>query len=101
MTWPEPKGGFFLWVSLPDSCSADEMLPRAIEQRVIYVAGSSFFVDGTGQNTMRLSFSLPTAEKIIEGVRRLAVVVRGELAKLPTPDSWLPTPDSGLLTPDS
>lgn len=80
ITWPEPKGGFFLWASLPGHCSCDAMLPRAIEQRVIYVAGSAFFVDGTGANRMRLSFSLPTREKIEEGVRRLAAVIKAELA---------------------
>ncbi|HSK08365.1 MAG TPA: PLP-dependent aminotransferase family protein [Vicinamibacterales bacterium] len=80
VSWPEPKGGFFLWASLPARCSTEAMLPRAIEERVIYVAGSAFFVDGTGHQTMRLSFSLPTHERIVEGVRRLSQVVRAELA---------------------
>ena len=56
------------------------MLPRAIEQRVIYVAGSAFFVDGTGANILRLSFSLPSKEKIVEGVQRLTRVIKEELA---------------------
>ena len=85
VTWPEPKGGFFLWASLPAHCSTDEMLPRAIEQRVIYVAGSAFFVDGSGTNIMRLSFSLPSHEKIVEGVKRLARVVKEELASQKAP----------------
>jgi 2-aminoadipate transaminase len=80
ITWPEPKGGFFLWATLPARCSTDEMLPRAVEQRVIYVTGSAFFVDGSGGNILRLSFSLPSKEKIVEGVRRLTQVVREELA---------------------
>jgi 2-aminoadipate transaminase len=85
VTWPEPKGGFFLWVSLPPQFSSDAMLPRAIEQKVIYVAGSAFYVDGTGHNKMRLSFSLPTKERIVEGVKRLAAVVKEEL--LPSPSA--------------
>jgi 2-aminoadipate transaminase len=80
LTWPEPRGGFFLWASLPPHCSTDEMLPRAIEARIIYVAGSAFFVDGTGANVMRLSFSLPPKEKIVEGVQRLTRVVKAELS---------------------
>jgi 2-aminoadipate transaminase len=79
ITWPEPKGGFFLWAALPSHCSTDEMLPRAIEQRIIYVAGSAFFVDGSGANLMRLSFSLPSKEKIVEGVKRLTRVIKEEL----------------------
>jgi 2-aminoadipate transaminase len=80
ITWVEPKGGFFLWATLPERCNTDGMLPRAVEQRVIYVAGSAFFVDGTGANTLRLSFSLPSKAKIVEGVRRLSRVVQEELA---------------------
>lgn len=80
ITWPEPKGGFFLWATLPAHCSTNDMLPRAIEQRVIYVTGSAFFIDGTGANILRLSFSLPTKEKIVEGVQRLTRVVKEELA---------------------
>jgi DNA-binding transcriptional MocR family regulator len=81
LSWPEPKGGFFLWASLPPQCRTGEMLARAVEQRIIYVAGSAFFVDGTGHNIMRLSFSLPSKEKIVEGVRRLARVVGQELGR--------------------
>jgi 2-aminoadipate transaminase len=80
VSWPEPKGGFFLWITLPPRFDGDRMLPKAIEQKVIYVAGSAFFVDGSGANTMRLSFSLPTPERIVEGVRRLATLVRETLA---------------------
>jgi 2-aminoadipate transaminase len=85
VAWLDPRGGFFIWATLPAQCNCDEMLPRAIEQRIIYVAGSAFFVDGTGANTLRLSFSLPSKEKIIEGVQRLARVVKEELAGHKTP----------------
>ena len=83
VTWPEPRGGFFLWASLPAHLSADAMLERAVEQRVIYVAGSAFFVDGSGANLMRLSFSLPSEERIVEGVRRLATLIKQELVRQP------------------
>jgi len=81
--WPEPRGGFFLWASLPSHVNADHMLERAIGHKVIYVAGSAFFVNGTGSNLMRLSFSLPTEERIVEGVSRLAALVREEAARVP------------------
>ena len=79
-TWPAPRGGFFLWVTLPRALDADSMITRAVENGVIYVAGDAFFVDGSGQNMMRLSFSQPSHEKIREGVQRLAKTVREELA---------------------
>jgi 2-aminoadipate transaminase len=75
LAWPEPRGGFFLWAELPDGYDGDVVLARAIEQKVIFVAGSAFYVDGTGQNRIRLSFSHPTAERLREGARRLAAAL--------------------------
>jgi DNA-binding transcriptional MocR family regulator len=39
---------------------------------VLFVTGSAFHVDGSGTDTIRLSFSAPSEERIEEGVRRLA-----------------------------
>jgi 2-aminoadipate transaminase len=80
-TWPKPDGGFFLWLTLPPAVNADLMIPRAIEEGVIYVAGDAFYVNGTGHNTLRLSFSAPTPERIEIGVTRLARALRAELAQ--------------------
>lgn len=77
--WLHPRGGFFLWVELPPAVDTQALLPRAMERRVIYVAGRPFFVDGSGSSFMRLSFSLPSPERIEEGIHRLAEVVRAEL----------------------
>ncbi len=85
VSWPVPRGGFFLWVAMPRHISTDELLPRAIEHKVIYVAGSAFFVDGSGKNLMRLSFSLPPVPRIEEGIARLARLVKEELSHRPQP----------------
>ncbi|CAN5878245.1 PLP-dependent aminotransferase family protein [soil metagenome] len=77
--WPAPRGGFFLWATLPAQIDGEAMIARAAANGVIYVAGEAFFVDGTGQNLVRLSFSAPTHDKIREGVARLAGTVRDEL----------------------
>jgi 2-aminoadipate transaminase len=79
-SWPLPRGGFFLWATLPERVSTDAILERAINHGVVYVAGSAFFVDGSGQNTLRLSFSAPTPQRIEDGVRRLAKAIREALA---------------------
>jgi 2-aminoadipate transaminase len=77
-TWTVPDGGFYTWVKLPEGLDAKSMLPRAITGRVAYVPGTAFFADGTGADHMRLSFCYPTAERIREGVQRLATVVNAE-----------------------
>ena len=72
LTWPTPKGGFFIWATLPDGCTDTALLERALQHGVVFVVGSAFHVDGTGHNTVRLSFSAPSPERIEEGARRLA-----------------------------
>lgn len=75
LTWPEPRGGFFLWAKLAGSLQTDALLARARERGVIFVAGSAFFVDGSGAQHLRLSFSAPPPDRIEEGVARLAAAV--------------------------
>ena len=76
VSWTHPEGGLFLWVKLPKKMSANELLPKAIENKVAYVIGSAFHCDGKGQNTMRLNFSYPSEQQIDEGIRRLAKMIR-------------------------
>jgi 2-aminoadipate transaminase len=75
LRWTKPDGGLFLWVVLPEHMDTDEMFYEAIEQNVAYVVGSAFHSDGGGRNAMRLNFSYPTKDEIVEGVRRLAKVI--------------------------
>jgi 2-aminoadipate transaminase len=76
LTWLAPKGGFFLWATLPDGFDDVSLLDRAVEHKLVFVTGSAFFVDGTGHDTIRLSFSAPTPERIVEGVRRLSAAMQ-------------------------
>jgi DNA-binding transcriptional MocR family regulator len=87
LSWPPPRGGFFLWAALPPGVDGDRLIPRAIEHGVIYVAGEAFFVNGAGQNLIRLSFSSPSPDRIREGVARLAAAVREERASLTGPEA--------------
>ena len=79
-SWSPPRGGFFLWITLPEHLDAKRLLQRAIARQVIYVAGQAFFVDGSGANTLRLAFSFVDDEKIVEGVSRLGAALTEEMA---------------------
>ncbi len=76
VSWTEPGGGLFLWVTLPEYIDTKEMFEDAIEQNVAYVIGSAFM---GGKNTMRINFSYPSDEDIEEGVKRLAKVIKSRL----------------------
>lgn len=92
LTWTEPSGGFYVWLTLPDHLDSKQMLPRAVTELVAYTPGTAFFADGTGGNRIRLSFCYPTPEFIREGIRRLSSVVRGELELLGTFSQTAPLP---------
>jgi len=78
-TWTRPKGGFFVWVTLPEGLDSQALLPRAVTNRVAYVPGTAFYADGLGSRNMRLSYCFPTPERILEGTRRLGEVLDAEL----------------------
>jgi len=79
--WTRPAGGMFLWVTLPDGIDASEMAYEAVRQGVAYVPGETFFTDGRGLNTLRLSYSGASPAEIDEGVRRLGQVFAGRLGR--------------------
>ena len=71
-----PKGGLFLWVELPLYIKARELLLRCLKENVAFVPGDSFFPNGGVENTLRLNYSNMSEEKIIEGIKRLAKVIK-------------------------
>ena len=69
--YTRPEGGMFLWVTLPEGLSSMDLFEIAIKENVAFVPGKAFFIDGSGDNTLRLNFSNSDEEKIEEGIRRL------------------------------
>ena len=73
-TWTSPRGGFFLWIEMP-GVDDRELLDRALQQKVSFVLGSAFFVNGAGHEFARLAFSGITHGQIEEGIARLAAAL--------------------------
>ncbi|WP_285905418.1 PLP-dependent aminotransferase family protein [Pseudodesulfovibrio pelocollis] len=67
----EPEGGMFLWATMPEGTSSMDLFDAAIKDKVAFVPGRPFYVDGTGENTLRLNFSNSDPFRIEEGIRRL------------------------------
>jgi hypothetical protein len=66
-----------VWATLPEAMSGVALLERAVEEaKVAFVPGAAFFHDGSGANTIRLSYSLPQGPAIAEGIGRLAALLR-------------------------
>lgn len=75
-SWTRPEGGMFLWVTGPAELDGMRLLERAIERKVAFVPGRSFFPGDAGNNYLRLNYSNSTPERIREGVKRLAELCR-------------------------
>ncbi len=76
VSWTKPEGGMFIWVTLPDTLDGADLLKQSLEsERVAFVPGHAFFADGSGRNTLRLSYSTSTEGKIAEGVERLGQLI--------------------------
>jgi len=74
--WSEPRGGFYIWLTLPEEIDAADVLNKAIEAGAVFVTGSTFDPDGTRRNTMRLSYCNNNPEEIERGVPIIAKAIR-------------------------
>lgn len=75
-TFTRPEGGMFVWATLPERLSAMELFERAIDEKVAFVPGTPFFVDGGGAHNMRLNFSNSDESRIEEGIARLGRIIK-------------------------
>jgi 2-aminoadipate transaminase len=86
VTWTHPKGGLFLWVTLPEGTDSNELFQEALKQQVAFVPGESFFAPDCSAREanrhLRLNFSNAGPDRIREGIRRLGLAVKAQLREL-------------------
>ncbi|MDL2254040.1 PLP-dependent aminotransferase family protein [Ruminococcaceae bacterium OttesenSCG-928-I18] len=64
-----PKGGMFLWATLQDGIDVGTFVQKCLENKLAIVPGSAFFVDESAPcQSVRLNFSTPTKQQIVQGV---------------------------------
>lgn len=72
-----PEGGLFIWCKLPDDVDMLEFVQKALAKKVAVVPGNAFLMNDTDKTQyIRLNFSTPSNEGIINGIKAL-----GEVAK--------------------
>jgi 2-aminoadipate transaminase len=76
--WNRPKGGLFLWVTLPGHVNATEMLMEAVQRGVAYIPGSNFYTTDT-HNHIRLNYSHPSIPDITEGIQILGSLLKEKI----------------------
>ncbi|VVB60700.1 Aromatic-amino-acid aminotransferase 1 [uncultured archaeon] len=78
----KPNGGMFAWVTLPEQIDTEAMFLDAFKEKVAYVHGKAFCVDGGGGSSMRLNFSYSTNEQLETGMKRLGTVIERKMKVL-------------------
>jgi DNA-binding transcriptional MocR family regulator len=66
-----PEGGYFLWLDLAEGTDTTALLAASKADGATFVAGPDFTIEG-GENSLRLSFAPVPAERMAEGVSRIA-----------------------------
>lgn len=80
-SWTVPRGGFYIWATLPEYLDTADLLALAVEEeKVAFVPGAGAFVDGRGKNQMRLAYCAVDENRIEEGIKRLAKVIKNQMA---------------------
>lgn len=93
-TWTRPRGGLFVWATLPDYIDTSDLLAKALRENVAFVPGAAAYVDGQqGTSSMRLNFSGSSEEEIREGIRRIGAVVSDQVALYETITAEHPLPE--------
>jgi 2-aminoadipate transaminase len=90
--WTRPRGGLFVWATLPDYIDTTDLLARALRENVAFVPGRAAYLDGRGGSSMRLNFSGVDEAQIREGIRRIGAVVAEQVGLYGTLTGSEPTP---------
>lgn len=66
-----PEGGMFLWIDVPENVNVMTLFDYAIIEKVAFVPGNPFYVEGEKVTGFRLNFSNSSPEEIKDGMNRL------------------------------
>lgn len=77
INYVRPQGGLFIWAKLPDNVDMTDYCAKLIERKVAVVPGSAFMIDDTLPcSYIRLNFSTPSDEAIVQGVKIMGEVLQ-------------------------
>ena len=75
-----PEGGLFIWVELPKHLDSRIIMKDCLANNVAYVPVGSFFPNGVTENCFRLNYSNMSDDRIVEGIKRIGLVLRKYMA---------------------
>jgi 2-aminoadipate transaminase len=91
LNYARPKGGLYFWCRLGHGMRGRQLLQGAIAAGVVFANGEIFYADEAGAHELRLCFASQTADKIEEGIKRLAASLKmKDETRAPHEESLMP-----------
>ncbi|HEY9185246.1 MAG TPA: PLP-dependent aminotransferase family protein [Salegentibacter sp.] len=76
ITWNEPKGGFYIWLKLPEHIKSTDIFKETLKEGVVFVTGRTFDPDSKKDDRLRLSYSNMPKNSIEKGVIILSKAIK-------------------------
>ena len=75
--WTRPRGGYFIWLTLPPNAHVDDLELAAKQERVYFASGKGFFVNpADGKRHLRISFSYVPLDDMRRGIGTLGELIK-------------------------
>jgi 2-aminoadipate transaminase len=81
-TWNRPDGGMAIWVKLPPTLNASEILLLSAQNGVTFSPGEHFYAGAPPKNMMRLCFTIASPASIEEAIKKLATIIKARLSNM-------------------
>jgi 2-aminoadipate transaminase len=76
VTWTEPEGGWFTWLTLAPRIDTQALLGHAIREGVTFVPGIVFYPGGEASNSLRLCYTYAPEAEFQPGIHALRAALR-------------------------
>lgn len=73
----EPKGGYFLWVELPEHVDALELYKKALTHKISIAPGPIFSASQKFKNCIRLNYDMEWHPEIENAMKKLGMIIKG------------------------
>lgn len=73
--WVKPRGGFYIWLKLPEGIESTSILKDAIERGVVFVSGKTFDPHESCDNAIRISYCNTDCDTIRQGIPIIAQAI--------------------------
>lgn len=80
-TFVQPKGGFYIWIKIPEGIDETDLLKAVIDEGAVFVVGSTFDPQGKANGRIRVSYCNTPEDKIDRGMKIIGNTMKRMMVK--------------------